>query len=105
MGKVRYLTFIFTTLPAIWQFKWIKRRKLSPNARPACGHDLTGNGGFDSGTLDGRVSGRWNGSKRASVSGMLCCHFLSKKHTLKDNCVQRIANTQQAFQATAPWHG
>ena len=30
-------------LPAIWLFKWNKRRALSPNACPACGYDLTGN--------------------------------------------------------------
>jgi len=34
---------IFTILPAIWLFKWNKRRKLGPNACPSCGYDLTGN--------------------------------------------------------------
>ena len=34
---------VFTTLPAIWLFKWNKRRKLGPNACPSCGYDLTGN--------------------------------------------------------------
>ena len=38
-----FLTLIFATLPAIWLFKWNKHRKLSPNACPACGYDLTGN--------------------------------------------------------------
>jgi len=38
-----FLTLIFATLPAIWLFKWNKRRKLSPNTCPACGYDLTGN--------------------------------------------------------------
>jgi len=27
----------------IWLFKWNRRRKLSPNACPDCGYDLTGN--------------------------------------------------------------
>ena len=34
---------IFAILPAIWLIKWNKRRKLRPNACPACGYDLTGN--------------------------------------------------------------
>ena len=38
-----FLTLIFAITPAIWLFKWNKRRKLSPNACPACGYDLTGN--------------------------------------------------------------
>ena len=38
-----FLTLIFTTLPAIWLYKWNKRRKLGPNACPACGYDLTAN--------------------------------------------------------------
>jgi len=38
-----FLTLIFAILPAIWLFKWNKRRKLDPNACPACGYDLTGN--------------------------------------------------------------
>ena len=38
-----FLTLISTILPAIWLFKWNRRRKLSPNACPACGYDLTGN--------------------------------------------------------------
>jgi len=38
-----FLTLIFATLPALWLFKWNKRRKLGPNACPACGYDLTGN--------------------------------------------------------------
>ena len=36
-------TLIFTILPTIWLYKWNKRRKLGPNACPACGYDLTGN--------------------------------------------------------------
>jgi len=38
-----FLTLIFATLPAIWLFKWNKRRKRGPNACPGCGYDLTGN--------------------------------------------------------------
>jgi len=38
-----FLTLIFAVLPAIWLFKWNKRRKLGPNACPSCGYDLTGN--------------------------------------------------------------
>jgi len=38
-----FLTTIFAILPAIWLFKWNKRRKLGPNACPDCGYDLTGN--------------------------------------------------------------
>jgi len=38
-----FLTLIFAIGPAIWLFKWNKRRKLGPNACPACGYDLTGN--------------------------------------------------------------
>ena len=38
-----FLTLIFATFPAIWLFKWNKRRKLGPNACRACGYDLTGN--------------------------------------------------------------
>ena len=34
---------IFALLPTIWLFKWNKHRKLSPNACPSCGYDLTGN--------------------------------------------------------------
>jgi len=37
------LTLILAVLPAIWLLKWNKRRKLGPNACPACGYDLTGN--------------------------------------------------------------
>ena len=33
----------FTILPAVWLYKWNKRRKLGPNACPSCGYDLTGN--------------------------------------------------------------
>jgi len=43
MVPLWFLTLIFAILPAIWLFKWNKRRKLSPNACPACGYDLTGN--------------------------------------------------------------
>jgi len=38
-----FLTLIFAILPAIWLFKWNKRRKLGPNACSSCGYDLTGN--------------------------------------------------------------
>jgi hypothetical protein len=38
-----FLTLIFAIGPAIWLFKWNKRRKLGPNACPGCGYDLTGN--------------------------------------------------------------
>ena len=38
-----FLALIFATLPAIWLYKWNKRRKLGPNACPSCGYDLTGN--------------------------------------------------------------
>jgi len=38
-----FLALIFAILPAIWLFKWNKRRKLGPNACPSCGYDLTGN--------------------------------------------------------------
>ena len=38
-----FLTLTFAVLPAIWLFKWNRRRKLGPNACPACGYDLTGN--------------------------------------------------------------
>ena len=38
-----FLTLIFAILPTFWIFKWNKRRKLNPNACPACGYDLTGN--------------------------------------------------------------
>jgi hypothetical protein len=38
-----FLTLIFTILPAIWLFKWNKRRKLGVNVCPSCGYDLTGN--------------------------------------------------------------
>ena len=34
---------ILAVLPAIWLYKWNKRRKLGPNACPGCGYDLTGN--------------------------------------------------------------
>ena len=37
------ICIIFAILPAIWLFKWNKRRKLGPNACPSCGYDLTGN--------------------------------------------------------------
>jgi len=40
---VRYWYLIFAALPAIWLYKWNKRRKLSPNACSSCGYDLTGN--------------------------------------------------------------
>ena len=33
----------FAIGPAIWLFKWNKRRKLGPNAVPSFGYDLTGN--------------------------------------------------------------
>jgi len=38
-----FLTLIFAIMPAIWLFKWNKRRKLGPTACPSCGYDLTGN--------------------------------------------------------------
>ena len=38
-----FLTLIFAIGPAVWLFKWNKRRKLRSNACPACGYDLTGN--------------------------------------------------------------
>ena len=38
-----FLTLTFAVLPAIWLYKWNKRRKLGPNACPSCGYDLTGN--------------------------------------------------------------
>ena len=38
-----FLTLTFAILPAIWLFKWNKRRKLGPNACSSCGYDLTGN--------------------------------------------------------------
>jgi hypothetical protein len=38
-----FLALIFTIFPAIWLFKWNKRRKLGPNACPDCGYDLRGN--------------------------------------------------------------
>ena len=38
-----FLTLIFAILPAVWLFKWNKRRKLSPNGCAGCGYDLTGN--------------------------------------------------------------
>jgi len=34
---------MYSILPAIWLFKWNRRRKLGPNACPSCGYDLTGN--------------------------------------------------------------
>ena len=37
------LIFLAAIIPAIWLFKWRRRRKLVPNACPACGYDLTGN--------------------------------------------------------------
>ncbi len=38
-----FLTVIFAILPAIWLYKWNKRRKLGVNVCPGCGYDLTGN--------------------------------------------------------------
>ena len=38
-----FLMLIFATAPAVWLYKWNKRRKFGPNACPACGYDLTGN--------------------------------------------------------------
>ena len=38
-----FITLILAILPAIWLFKWNKRRKLGPNACPGCGYDLRGN--------------------------------------------------------------
>ena len=38
-----FLILVFAILPTIWLIKWNKRRKLGPNACPACGYDLTGN--------------------------------------------------------------
>ncbi len=39
-----FLTLIFATVPAIWLFKWNKRRKLAMlGCCPACRYDLTGN--------------------------------------------------------------
>ena len=38
-----FLAVTFAILPAIWLFKWNKRRKFGPNACPSCGYDLTGN--------------------------------------------------------------
>jgi len=38
-----FLTLIFAILPAIWLYKWRKRRKLGPTACPDCGYDLRGN--------------------------------------------------------------
>ncbi len=38
-----FLILLFAILPAIWLFKWNKRRELGPNACPSCGYDLTGN--------------------------------------------------------------
>ena len=38
-----FLTLIFALLPALWLFKWNKRRKLGLNACHSCGYDLTGN--------------------------------------------------------------
>jgi len=38
-----FLALIFAILPALWLYKWNKRRKLGPGACAACGYDLTGN--------------------------------------------------------------
>jgi hypothetical protein len=38
-----FLTLMFVILPAIWLFKWNRRRKIGPNTCPSCGYDLTGN--------------------------------------------------------------
>ena len=38
-----FLTLIIAILPAVWIYKWRKRRKLGPNSCPGCGYDLTGN--------------------------------------------------------------
>ena len=38
-----FLALILAIGPAIWLFKWNKRRKLGPNACPSCAYDLTGN--------------------------------------------------------------
>ena len=38
-----FLTLGFAILPAIWLYKWNKRRKLGSNACASCGYDLTGN--------------------------------------------------------------
>ncbi len=37
------IPIILLVLPAIWLFKWSKRRNLPDNACPSCGYDLTGN--------------------------------------------------------------
>ena len=38
-----FLALLFAIGPAIWLFKWNKRRKLGPNACLSCGYNLTGN--------------------------------------------------------------
>ena len=40
---ISFAILCFGVLPAIWLFKWNKRRKVGPNACSGCGYDLTGN--------------------------------------------------------------
>ena len=42
-GKAWFLSLLFSVLPVLWLNQYRKRRKLGPNACPACGYELTGN--------------------------------------------------------------